>query len=164
VHVSLSLTELQERCSRLAGEAFRRDGELRTMPWVTKNVDGALSEFDMPCSAPSDVSDAAALAALCAEQRADFAHDRIIRYALAFVGRVTFVGVGLAILAQPPSCVRRVVVVEAHDARASLVGTRDIVVGEWPRLGPLQRHQQATARFGGLLAARAERDVRRRGG
>jgi hypothetical protein len=152
VHVS-SLTELQERCSRLAGEAFRRDGELRAMVWLTEDADGATQALDTPCTAPAEVDDAAALKALVDEMRADFARDRITAYAVAFIGRVTFTAIGCAILVRPPSVRRRVVVIEAHDARSSLVGTRDIEPGVFPRLGPLQQHERATGRFGDLLAA-----------
>jgi hypothetical protein len=157
----MSLTELQQRCSRLAAEAFRRD-ELRAMVWLTQTADGALAEFDTPCWAPKDIGDSVALGALQEEMAADFARDRIVAYAVAFIGWVAFTGVGSALLAQPPTVRRRVVVVEAYDDRASVVATRDIVPGEWPRLGPLQRHARATGRFGGLLAAvheTAARDV-----
>jgi hypothetical protein len=99
------------------------------------------------------VDDETALSALCAEMADDFAHDGIAAYAVAFTGQVTFTGVGLALLVQQPTTCRRCVVIEAHDDHASLVGTRDIVPGD-RRLGPLQRHECATGRFGGLLAAR----------
>jgi hypothetical protein len=148
-----SLSELLERCSRRAGEAFHRD-LLRAMVWLAQNADGELEAFDQPCSAPHTISDRAVLEILCAEMRAEFAYDDVVTYAVAYVGTVTFTGVGCAILAKLPSVRRRVVVVEAYDARASVVATRDIVRGEWPRLGPLQKHERATPRFGGLLAVR----------
>jgi len=152
-----------ERCSQLADEGFRRD-RLRSMVWLTLGPDGGpdgLSWFNTPCEAPARVNDAAVLKTLCDDQHADFVYDRVTAYAMAFVGNVTFVGTGLAILAKPPSVRRVVVVIEAHDGRDSIVGTREI---DGARLGPLQKHERATARFGGLLAARAERDVRRGGG
>jgi hypothetical protein len=151
--VVLSLAELQQRCSRLAGEAFRRDG-LRAMVWLTEDANGATQALDTPYSAPAEVDDATALKALVAEMRADFAHDRVTGYAVAFIGRGTFTGIGCAILARPPSVRRLVVVIEAHDGRDSLVATRDIEAGM--RLGPLQRHARATGRFGGLLARESE--------
>jgi hypothetical protein len=149
-----SLIKLQARCSHRAGETFHRHGALRAMVWVTEDADG-VSEFETGCSAPADVSDAVALETLCDEMRADFRHDGVTAYAVAFVGPVTFIGIGLAILAHPPTERRRVVIVEAHNAHNSLVATREIIVGAWPRLGPLQRHTQATGRFRGLLTARA---------
>jgi hypothetical protein len=143
-----SLSDLFERCSRLAGEAFARD-RLRAPVWVTQDANGDLAAFDQPCDgAPSQVSDSVALEMLCDEMRTDFAYDRVTAYAVGFIGPVTFIGVGLAILAKPPSVVRRVAVVEAHDANASLIATREILGN---RLGPLQRHAQARPRFGGLL-------------
>jgi hypothetical protein len=153
-----SLSELLERCSRLAGEAFRRDGERRAYLWLTETMGGVQPWFDTPCWAPTEVSDAAALAALQAEMAVDFARDGVAAYAVAFVGWVTLTGIGCALLARPPTGRRRVVVVEAHDAHGSLVGTRDIEPGVWPRLGPLQRyaHAHARPRFSGLLAARGD--------
>jgi hypothetical protein len=56
------------------------------------------SRFETTCSAPDEIDDATALAALCAEMRADFARDGSA-YAVAFTGQVTFVGVGCALLA-----------------------------------------------------------------
>jgi hypothetical protein len=114
-----------------------------------------LSQFETGCSAPDEVDDATALAALCADMRADFAHDGVAAYAVAFIGQVTFVGVGCALLARPPVVRRPAVVVEAHDAHASLVATRDIIAGARPYLGVLQRAERAHGRFDGLLAARS---------
>jgi hypothetical protein len=159
VDPTMSLSELFEDCSRRAAEVFRRCGALHAMVWVTEDMAGAREAFDMPCAAPAEVDDATALAALCAEMRDDFSHGGTRAYAVAFVGPVTFVGVGCALLAQPPTVRRHVVVVEAHDGCASLIGTREIVPGD-RRLGPLQRHERATGRFGGLVAAARETAAR----
>jgi hypothetical protein len=122
------------------------------MVWLTQDASGATQALDTPCSAPAEVDDAAALKALVDEMRTDFARDRVAAYAVAFIGQVTFTGIGCAILARPLTVRRRVVVIEAHDAHASLVATREIEPRM--RLGPLQRHARASGRFGDLLAAR----------
>jgi hypothetical protein len=60
------------------------------MLWVTEAKDGRRLMFETACEVErAEVSDAQALAALCAELRADFAADGVVRYAVAFPARAT---------------------------------------------------------------------------
>jgi hypothetical protein len=144
--------DLMHHCSHLADELFRRrGGDFRTMLWLTQCTDGTVEQFETSCEAPIEIDDATALAALRTEMAADFARDGVVAYAVAYVGRVTFIGVGCAVLARPPSVRRHAIVIEAHGAGAGHVAVRDIIAGVRPRLGALQRSARATGRFDGLL-------------
>jgi hypothetical protein len=148
--------DLLRRCAYLAAKFFRQQRDLRTMLWLAADADGTVTQFETVCSAPEHINDAAALAALRAEVAEDFARDRIVSYACAYSGQVTFIGAGCAPLAQPGSVRRRAIVIEAHDRTSSAVAVCDIIAGTRPRLGAPQRSERASGRFGGLLAREIE--------
>jgi hypothetical protein len=146
------IDNLLRRAAYLADKLFRqRRGDFRTMLWLTQHADGTVAQFETTCSAPEDIDDDAALAALRAELAADFEHDGVRAYACAYSARVTFVGVGCAPLATSGSIRRRAVVVEAHDRVSGLIGVHDIIADARPHLGMLQQSVRASGRFGGLL-------------
>jgi hypothetical protein len=145
--------DLLRRCAYLADKLFRRQRDLRTMIWLAASADGKVSTFETSCIAPEEIDDDAALAALCAEMAADFAHDGVVGYAVAYSGQVTFVGAGCAPLAQPGSVRRRAIVIEAHDSVTnSRIAVCEIIAGTRPRLGAPQQGARASGRFHGLLA------------
>ena len=115
-----------------------------------------VSQFETECSAPDEIDDGAALAALRAELAADFARDGVVAYAVAYSGKVTYIVSGSAPLAQPASAKRRAIVVEAHAGASSALAICDIIGGTRPRLGAPQQGARATGRFGGLLAGEQE--------
>jgi hypothetical protein len=143
--------QLLQRCAWQADRHFRLHGDLRSVLWLTSYRDGQHEFSESMCCAPDDVDDATALDALRAEMAADFRREGVVGYAVAYSAKVTFIGVGLAILAHPPTVRRRAVTIEAHDAAESVIGICDIVAGDRPQLGALQRSVRATGRFGGLI-------------
>jgi hypothetical protein len=148
--------DLLRRASYLAAKIFRQQRDLRTMIWVTISTDGRFAQFETSCSAPDEIDDEAALAALRAELAADFARDGVVAYAVAYAAQVTFIGVGCAPLAQLGSVRRRAITIEAHAGAASRIAVCEIIAGTRPRLGAPQRSERASGRFHGLLAREEE--------
>jgi hypothetical protein len=84
------LSRLLHRASWQAEKLFKARGWLLTMVWVTEAKDGRRQMFETSCEAErAEISDAQALAALCAELRADFAAEGVVRYAVAFPASAT---------------------------------------------------------------------------
>ena len=138
--------DMLHRVSWQAEKLFRARGWLRTMVWITETKDSHRQMFETACEVRrAEVSDDQALAALCADLRADFAADGVVRYAVAFPASAT--------ITLRPSILHRdserrrheVVAIEAHDANTHLRAHRQIlVVGGLPRLAALRPIGPAT--------------------
>ena len=102
-----------------------------------------------------EISDQQALAALCAELRADFAADNVVRYAVAFPATATITLWATAVHVDIERRKREIVAIEAHDADARLHAQRNIVyVAGVARLGALSPIEPAIQpRFGFLEVA-----------
>jgi hypothetical protein len=101
--------DLLKRASWHAEVLFKQRGSFRTIVWLTEDAGGHRVQFETACSAPVEVSNAAALQILAAEMAADFARDRVKAFAVAYpatahtpVGRCSSV----CIEAQRPALVR----------------------------------------------------------
>lgn len=143
--------DLLRRAVYLADKLFRQRRDLRTMIWLTISADRRFSQFETSCSAPDEIDDGAALAALRAELTADFARDGVVAYGVAYSGKVTYIVSGSGPLAQPASAKLRAIVIEAHDGASDAVAICDIIGGSRPRLGAPQQGVRASGRFGDLL-------------
>jgi hypothetical protein len=105
------VSRLLPRASWRAEKLFKARGWLRTMVWVTEAKDGRRQMFETACEVErAEVSDAQALAALCADLRADFAGDGVIRYGVAFPASATTL--------LRPSALHRAIERRAHEVVA----------------------------------------------
>ena len=149
------LVRLLQRASWQAEKLFKARGWLRTMVFCTETKDGRRQLFETSCTmARNPVSDDQALAALCADLRADFAADGVIRYAVAFPASATTTLWPTALHLDAERRQHDVIALEAHDANVHLRSQRDIVrIAGVPRLGALAPIEVATqARFGSLIS------------
>ena len=110
--------------------------------------------FETACEVErAEISDDQALAALCAELRADFAADGVVRYAVAFPASATTLLRPSALHLEVERRAHEVVAIEAHAADAHLRAHRAIVrvggVARLAALGPIE--VAAVARFGSLI-------------
>lgn len=84
--------------------------------------------FESVCEVErAEISDDEALAALCAELRADFAADRVVRYAVAFPATATMTLWLSALHRDAERRKQEVIAIEAHDGETYLRAQRDIV-------------------------------------
>ena len=145
--------DLLHRCSWTAEKLLKRRGSFRTVLWLAELADGQREQIETGCDAPPEATDGEVLDVLADEMRADFAHDRVIRFAVGFAGTaITFT----TTLAREP--VRRrceCVAVEAHDSEGGhLRSWREIICppGRAPLLGALNPIEPANdSRYAGLL-------------
>jgi hypothetical protein len=110
--------------------------------------------FETACEVErAEVSDAQALAALCADLRADFAADGVVRYAVVFPASATITLQPSILHLDHERRKHEVVAIEAHDADVHLRAQRNIVqVGGVARLAALGPIELApVARFGSLI-------------
>jgi len=92
----------------------------------------------------------AAARALEADQAADFAYDRVVRFAVAYAARV--IKTGCLLLRAPPQTKREAIVVEAHAVGEHLLVVRDVYWHDGrPCLAAAERIEVGERRFGGLL-------------
>jgi hypothetical protein len=148
------VSRLLQRASWQAEKLFKARGWLRTMVWCTKSADGRRQVFETACEVErTEISDAQALAALCAELRADFAADGVVRYAVAFPASATTLLRPSALHLDIERRAHEVIALEAHAADAHLRAHRAIVlVGGVARLAALGPIELApVARFGSLI-------------
>jgi hypothetical protein len=153
--MSSSTHDLLQRCSEFSEQMFRRrHGAFQSMIWLVESIDGERQRFETGCEAPDEADDQEALRVLRDEMAADFAHDRIARFAVAYAGRV--VTRGLCLLRAPPVSRRLAVAIEAHGIDdVHLRAVRDVA---WDADGPyLTAVEKVEAtdggQFGGLLTA-----------
>src|SRR4051812_42169191 len=86
------VSRLLHRVSWQAEKLFRARGWLRTMVWCTETKSGRRQMFETAGGVErGGISDDEALAALCADLRADFSAEGVVRYAVAFPASATTV-------------------------------------------------------------------------
>lgn len=127
-------------------------GQFHIPQWVTENAKRQRVWFETPCRAGRNiVDDQAVIAALAAEQRADFKHDHIIAFATAYNATMMQIR-WLSVLHHEPERLVDGIVVEAHD-RASNWRCHMEIIQDPLRLGPLSPIEPAppTSPFAGLL-------------
>jgi hypothetical protein len=145
---------LLQRASWQAEKLFKARGWLRTMVWVTEAKDGRRQMFETACEvARTEISDAQALAALCADLRTEFAGDGVVRYGVAFPASATTLLRPSALHLDVERRAHEVIALEAHAADAHLRAHRAIVhiggVARLAALGPIEL--APVARFGSLI-------------
>ena len=148
------VSHLLQRASWFAEKLFKQRGALRTMFWCTETEDGRRQMFESACTVErAEVSDAEALAVLCAELRAEFATDEVVRYAVAFAARATTLLWSSVLHRAIERRAHEVIALEAHAANVHLRAQRYIVhVGGVPRLAALGPIELApVAHFGSLI-------------
>ena len=98
------------------------------MVWCTETRDDRPQLFETACEVERvEISDQQALAALCAELRADFAADGVVRYAVAYPATATITLWPTALHVDIEHRKHEIVAIEAHDAETHLHAQRDIV-------------------------------------
>ena len=133
------VSRLLHRASWQVEKMFKARGWLSTMVWCTESEDGRREMFETACEAErTEISDNEALAALCAELRADFAAEGVVRYGVAFPATATKTVWPSALHRDAELRKHDVVAIEAHDAAVHLRAHREIVfVSGAPRLAAL---------------------------
>jgi hypothetical protein len=139
--------DLLKRASWRAEVLFKQRGSFRTIVWLTEDAGGHRAQFETACSAPVEVSNAAALESLAAEMAADFARDRVKAFAVAYPAT-----------AHTPVGRCSSVCIEAHGSDdLHLCGLREIVRlnGRASVLGGLTLTSAGNCRYVGLLCVTA---------
>src|SRR5262249_54889361 len=87
---------LLRRCSWRAECLLKARGSFRTVLWLTERADGTLAQFESRCDAPLEATDGEVLDVLANEMGADFAHDGVVRFAVAYAATAITVVTSLA--------------------------------------------------------------------
>ena len=123
------MDELLRSISWHAEKQFRRHGTFASVLWLTEDETGHRQLFDTGCHVPEDAAtDAQVLVALADEMRADFAASGVVRFGVAYLGRLVTAPVNPnATTMQPKTKKRRGVVIELHDGDGGARMFREIV-------------------------------------
>jgi hypothetical protein len=126
------------------------NGTFRIPQWLTQNASGEKIWFETPCRKTA-ATDHEVIAMLVAEQRADFAYDRVVAFAVAYVATMKQVRWISAVQFEPERTIEGIVI-EAHDRDAGHWRTHCEIIQDPLRLGPLASLEAApTSLFAGLL-------------
>jgi hypothetical protein len=174
------LDALIRRVSRLAEKRFNEHGDIDPM-WLTENARGEQQMIITPVIADSPLAAADVKDRIAAEMRKHFAENDVVRYAVAMEAwtltdaerkqvptteqaALEYAAMGYTLKNHPDR--REIVCIEADDGTEVLTAERDIIRPAHGKpclgkLGPIERYDQLTSRWTGLLPSKGHEQALR---
>jgi hypothetical protein len=176
----IPLHALLRRVSRMAEQMFDKQGDIGPI-WLVETVSGEQQIIVSPVMAPSPLAGAAEKDRIAAKMREHFAENDAVRYAVAIEAwtladperkqmrteeqaELEYAAMGYTLANHPNR--REVVLFEAEDGTEVLTAFRDIIRPAHGKpylgkLGPIERFDQFTSRWAGLLPSKGHAEALR---